>query len=169
MPPNRNRMTLGVQVGTLVAVMSCLTSCATVPKAPTALDDYAKKFHAAPGKSLIYVARGHGLGAGILFQVVLDGEAVGVIGPGTYFVLTTAPGDRTVAVLSAENEDQVKIRTEPGGLYFVRVWAKFGWKSARTWIKQIHAEAGMEAVRAASLAAASSADVRGGTGGASGD
>ena len=70
-------------------------------------DADAKKFQPEPGKASIYMSRGMGIGVAVVVQTQLDGRVIGEAGPGTYELVSVAPGHHTVAVAGMENVEML--------------------------------------------------------------
>ncbi|HEV7571783.1 MAG TPA: DUF2846 domain-containing protein [Thermoanaerobaculia bacterium] len=140
---------------TLALVALCLASCAaTVPIAPKVIDESAKLFVAPPDRSVVYIERENAYkGKAILFQVGMDGKMLGGIAAGTFYAETVAPGEHVITALSNENQDSLRLSTEPGLTYFVKVEPRWGMVSARVSLKQTDATEGKRIASSSSLAA----------------
>jgi len=139
-----------------VAVLALLlTACAaTIPIAPKTVDEAAKTFTAPPDQSVIYIAReSQYFGKAILFQVAVDGKLLGGIARGTYYMVQVPPGEHSMTTLSNENQDSLKLKTEAGKVYYVKVTARLGAVSARVSLQQLSDEEGRELVKSGTLAA----------------
>ncbi|OAI41842.1 hypothetical protein AYO41_05170 [Verrucomicrobia bacterium SCGC AG-212-E04] len=116
-----------------LALLTLLTvsGCATTPMTTATEDTEAKQFTPPKGKANIYVYRGGGVGAGILFPLTLDGRKVGAMAPETFACLTVSPGNHTVALDSTENAQQQVVDAKAGASYFFRVESTIGLAMAR--------------------------------------
>lgn len=139
---------------TVVLMSIALLGCAsTVPVASPAADARAKQFAAPVGKSMIYVVRSPGrYGSAILFQVGLDGKPLGGIASKTYFAVAVDPGDHVVTASGSENQDELRLTTEPDKLYFVRVNVKSGLMSGRVDLEHATDVVGRDFIQRSSLA-----------------
>ena len=139
----------------LVVVALCFISCAaSVPVAPRVVDESVKQFLSVPDRSVVYIARENAFkGKAILFQVSIDGKMLGGIAAGTYYAEVVAPGGHVISAVSNENQDSLKLTTEAGSVYFVRVEPRWGMVSARVSLKQVDAMEGKRIVSGGSLAA----------------
>jgi hypothetical protein len=128
----------------LLLVALLVTGCASVTM--TSLDDdaRAKAFNVKPDKSLIYLYRNETWSTQIV-SVTLDGKVAGQIGPQTYYMWEVTPGAHEVASL-VESISMLKLTTEPGRLYFIKIEAKMGWTAARSLLQQVDEETGRKAV-----------------------
>lgn len=136
----RRRLAL---IGIVVAA-----ACASIPKASPELDAQAKRFDAPPsGKVLIYVFRpSQFIGSAVALPVLVNGTAVGANGPGTYIVVSVAPGPVTVATQTGEAFERVAIQAVADSTYFVYQQARMGLGGARATLKLVDSSAGREGV-----------------------
>jgi hypothetical protein len=140
-----------LSLATTLLLMSC---AATVPIAPKVIDDSAKAFAAPPERSVIYIARENAYkGKAILFQVGLDGKMLGGIAAGTYFAETVSPGEHTVTALSNENQESLKVTTEAGTAYFVKVEPRWGMVTAKVGLTLTNPIDGKRIVSSGAMAA----------------
>jgi hypothetical protein len=123
-----------------------LAGCASVPMTSPTLDSEAKAFTPESGKANIYVDRGGGVGAGVEFQVVLDGRITGSLAPKTFQLLSVSPGEHTLLVQGGENLQQQKPVAEVGKNYFYRVSVHMGWAAARVHLDPMSEVEGRKAV-----------------------
>ena len=125
-----------------------LISCtATVPLMPDRFDEEAETFEPQAGVANIYVVRdGRFAGSAVLFQIMLDGKIKGSVAPGTYLLLEVGDGSHTVAVMTRENVDRVRLETRTGSNYFIEVEPKMGWLEARVILTEIDASKGRKLV-----------------------
>jgi hypothetical protein len=124
-----------------------LAGCATVPMATVEQDIEAKSFTSIPGKSNLYIARRNAyFGAAITFRIMVDGNPIGSIGPGTYHLVAVEPGQHSILVSSNENSDQVMFEASAEKSYYFQVRVSMGLITARTEIDQIDEGSGMQLV-----------------------
>ncbi len=102
----------------LLAIMSALAGCASVPMMPLKDDVQAKTFTVSKDKSNIYLYRNETFGGAIPMTVTLDGKVAGQTGPETYFLWEVAPGSHMISSV-AENTAFINLVTKPGEAYFV--------------------------------------------------
>ena len=132
-----------------VAVVSLmLISCAaTVPVMTDEYDAQAEMFDPKQEGANIYVVRdGRFSGSAVLFQIMLDGKIKGSVAPGTYLLLEVGAGSHTVAVMTRENVDRVRLEAMAGSNYFIEVEPKMGWLAARVMLTEIDASKGRRLV-----------------------
>ncbi len=124
------------------------TSCATVPLTPPELDRLAKEFNSHPDKAIIYIVRPEKFrGSHIIHYPRLDQKMLGGLKDGTYGVVEVEPGPHQVRVLAEENVGVVKLETEAGRLYFVRIQSVMGTWAPRVSVDLLSEEQGKELVR----------------------
>ena len=83
-----------------VVCSALLVGCASAPRTSTSLDEEGKKFTSEPGRANIYVARpGKFVGAGLNVETSLDERSGGPVAPGTYQLLSVAPGKHAVSIV----------------------------------------------------------------------
>lgn len=95
-----------------------LTGCALGPQAPVEADAKARLFQPVPDKAVVYLLRDHG---DIFVQEVtvsVDGKDMGSTWPGSYFRWELEPGTH-VLVSQTAPPAVLKLRTDPGGVYYV--------------------------------------------------
>ena len=152
---NTDRGGLGVLIaGTCLATLLLLSGCAaTVEMATPELDQAAKTYVPPEGQANIYVTRKDQFtGSAVLFQVVVDGQMLGAIAPGTYHMMSVEPGRHVIAATSMENQTSQKIEAEAGHCYFFEVTPKTGWMAARVDVQPMSETEGRAAVSENSLA-----------------
>ncbi len=125
-----------------------LSGCAaTVPVMEDKFDADAKSFKTEKNKANIYVVREDAFaGSAVLFQVLIDGKVRGAIAPGTYLLFKVKPGSHSVAVITQENAESVKISARTGKNYFVEITPTMGWMAARVSVKNIEQDKGHQLV-----------------------
>ncbi len=125
-----------------------LGSCAaTVPLTTKELDAKGKLFSPPDDKANLYVVRGGGLAArGVLFQVIMDGEILGAVAPGTYLLIEVEPGNHKVSVIAEENQESVEVEAETRRNYFVEVSPKAGLTSGHVSVAALDDTTGRDLV-----------------------
>ena len=68
-----------------------------------------------------YLRRSRHAGATILFQVIMDGQMLGGIAPGTYHLRPLQPGEHIIAATSNENQESLLMVMEAGHNYVIQV------------------------------------------------
>ncbi len=148
--PRRIQMNIIAALKTVavVAVSLLLISCAaTVPVMTDEYDAQAEAFEPKQGEANIYVVRdGSFAGSAVLFQIMLDGKIKDSVAPGTYLLLEVNGGPHTVAVMTRENVDRVRLEARAGSNYFIEVEPKMGWLAARVILTEIDASKGRRLV-----------------------
>jgi hypothetical protein len=130
---NTLRMRIRAFATTFVLALLTCGCAASIPLASKSEDSAVRATTGPPeGKASIFVERGNNFaGSAILFHLVVDGQRIGGIAPGTYRVVTVAPGLHRVTMFSNENEATRDINAEAGREYFFGVGSRPGWGSAR--------------------------------------
>jgi hypothetical protein len=137
----------------IVALLLVSGCAATIDLASAEDDAAAKRFTTPQGESNIYITRKEQFtGSAVLFQVAVDGRMQGGIAPGTYHVVSVAPGLHSVSVTTSENQSMQKVDTLAGENYFFEVKPKMGWIAARAEVVQLTESDGRAAIAANSLA-----------------
>ncbi len=135
----------------LLAIMSALAGCVSVPMAALKDDVQAKTFTVSEDKSNIYLYRNETLGGAVLMTVTLDGKVAGQTGPLTYFMWEVAPGSHSISSV-AENMVTLDLVTEPGKAYFVWQEVKMGLFMARSQLQEVDSKTGRAGVNECKLA-----------------
>jgi hypothetical protein len=131
----------------LAVCAALLVGCASVPLPMTSgtLDAEAKQFVPEPGKASIYVNCSRGVSAGLFaFQTVLDGRGAGSLMSNTYHLLHVSPGQHTLTVAGAKQEELQRLTAEAGRNYFFRV--SLGWASDHAHHESVTEEQGRRQV-----------------------
>lgn len=140
-------------ISTVIATLLLAACAATVQLAATDEDMAAKAFAPAPGMANVYVTReSRFTGSAVLFQLVVDQKVVGGIAPGTYHLVSVAPGPHTISVTTNENQSMQQIDAVAGQSYFFEVRPKMGLISARVEVAALAEAEGQAAVAENSLA-----------------
>lgn len=101
----------------LLPLLMLLTACSTL--GPAMGDMSAKQFYSVPKKSVIYVVR-EAPDLDPRPTVITLGAAIeGLTYPGAFVRWVVAPGAHRIAGFGAD-AGAIELRTEPGGVYFVR-------------------------------------------------
>jgi hypothetical protein len=80
-----------------MAFCMLLAACASVPVASPEMDMKAKNMTPPPGKALLYVYRGAVfVSSAVLFEIGVDGQAVGQLAEKTYLTVVVEPGRHRV-------------------------------------------------------------------------
>ena len=139
---------------TVASALVLLAGCAaTVELAEPDEDQAAKAFVPAAGQANIYVTRKDQFtGSAVLFQLVVDQRVIGGIAPGTYHLVSVAPGPHTVSVTTSENQSMEEVEAVAGESYFFEVRPKMGWIAARAEVSRMSDAEGRAAVSENSLA-----------------
>ena len=141
----------------LVLAFLLLQGCASVQMASNEADSAAKAFNVTPEKSTIYLFRDEFMGAAVTMDVYLDGKFQGFTGANTYFVWVVDPGEHEIKSV-AENDEVVKITTEPGKIYYIWQEVKMGIMSGRNKLSVVDEERGKKGVNASKLIDVSQAE-----------
>jgi len=136
-------------LGSLVVLL--LGACASVPMATPEEDARAKEMLPPPGKALIYLYRNESMGAGVSFDVTLDGKPVGSTAANTYFMWVVDPGKHTITS-KGENLDEITLNCEADRRYFVWQEVKMGFLYARNKLQQVSLADGLKGVNECKLA-----------------
>jgi hypothetical protein len=137
----------------MLAVAGPLTGCASVPKAPPALDVEAKSFSPSEGKARLYVVRPDAMmGAAVVLHVIVDGRELGSTARGTYLMTEVEPGAHTVGSRTAENADQERVTAEAGRCYFFVIRPRMGFLAARVGLEAVSEGEGRKEVTRAKRA-----------------
>ncbi len=135
------------QIATAVVAVTLLVGCASVPPAPSSLEQKAKEFIPSFGKARIYLFRERNIfGAAIQFQVALDGRIAGGTGPGTFFMFEVPPGKHVVSSSTAESVSALEINAEPDRNYFIRQRQNLGVVGPRVELVRVDETEGRKAV-----------------------
>jgi len=121
-------------------------------------DTDAKRFIAETDGGNIYIHRGNGIGSAIVFQAVIDGKTVGSLAPNTYLLAKVPTGSHSISVTSNENSEQMTIKVEPKGNYFLKVTPAMGFGSARVHLSSVSEEQGKKDVAHSKLALGNGGD-----------
>lgn len=110
---------------TTALAVTCITACASVPKADGVLVASARSFTPTPGRARIYVVRIKSMfGASLAQPVIVDGRIIGTTGPGTFLMTEVEPGPHVVSAAAQGNAQAQQIEAEAGQCYFVKMWLR---------------------------------------------
>lgn len=139
----------------LALIAAVLGACsAAIPLASPGLDAQAKLFEPVPEKAVLYVVQNGGYEARrALFQVFVDGRAVGSLTGWTFHRLVIEPGEHSLIASSPENELAYSVSLDRGAVRFVGLTSKIGWTDMRVGeIRELSNEQGHRDVSQARLA-----------------
>ena len=145
---------LSRHIGVALVVGLIALGCASVRLADPAQDITSKEFVVPPGRALIYVVRDGGFiyGAYQFFRISLDGRDHGPLTEGTYFVFSVDPGLHAVMAAWKENAESIRIPTNAGSAYFVRVQSGITWVKTTVTVSALSDEKGKAAILATKMA-----------------
>lgn len=149
----RNKMKKSIFLA-LMACSALLAGCVSVPLTSASLDSDAKKFQPEAGKSSMYINRKNAIfGGGVMVQSVVDGRMVGSLAPGTYQLISVAPGEHIVTTSGQfYGVKQTRVNTEQGKNYFFDISVGIGWITPNINIKRTEEEEGRKCVTASKRA-----------------
>lgn len=138
----------------LLFIVIILTSCAT----PLSL--HLKKVNANyeihpednNGHIFIYRESEHALGARGIY-ITANGQRVGGVNNGTYFVYDTMPGEAEITaenLLDRNSSVKRKIMVERGNKYYIRASFKTGFWDAKPYIEIVYDKEGEQAIKSLS-------------------
>ena len=105
-----------------IACSALLVGCASAPMTSASLDQEGKKFTSEPGRASIYVARpGKFVGGALNVETSLDGRSVGPLAPGTYQLMSVAPGRHAVSTVIAGIPAFGHVTAEADKNYFFKI------------------------------------------------
>ena len=105
-------------------------------------DSLAKNFTPTPGKAIVYIIRPSIMAAAIEMRLDCDSFFVGWINPKTYLFTVLDSGDHTF-IAKSENKSTLKIHLDGGQKYYLEQDAKMGIMYARTKLRIITPEVGI--------------------------
>ena len=115
-----------------VVCSALLVGCASAPMTSASLDEEGKKFTSEPGRANIYVARpGKFVGGALNVETSLDGRPVGPLAPGTYQLLSVAPGKHQVSTLIVGLFAFGNLTAEADKNYFFQITLSMNWLQPR--------------------------------------
>nr|WP_297347340.1 DUF2846 domain-containing protein [uncultured Glaciecola sp.] len=129
----------------MIALVSLLSGCASVPMASLDADNRAKQFNVDSNKANIYLYRDESMGGAIAMPVALDGHIAGKTGSKTYFYWSVEPGEHEITSLT-ENTARIKVIAKAGQNHFIWQEVKMGLWTARSQLHEVSDEKGKKAV-----------------------
>lgn len=135
----------------VLAIVSTLVGCASVPMADTAQDQALKNFQAPENNAGVYIYRNESIGGAIKMDVEIDGVVIGETAAKTFFYKEVTPGKHTVTSKS-ENTDSVEIDVAAGTLTYIWQEVKMGILYARTRLHLVDESTGRKGVLECNLA-----------------
>ena len=136
---------------TMLAVVSLLVGCASVPMGDPKQDAALKTFTPKPDVAGIYVYRNESMGAAIKMDVEVDGQNIGQTAAKTYLYKEVAPGKHIVTG-KAENNSSVEVNAIAGKLYYIWQEVKMGLMYAGNKLQLMDEAEGQKGVKESSLA-----------------
>ena len=128
----------------VVSSIALMAGCASVNKAPAAVDAESKQFKANASVAQVYVYRNETLGAALSMPVAVDGKVAGSTGPHSFFKFNLPAGSHTIT--SQGDESKLTLNTEPGKLYFVWQEVKMGMLSGSSKLQLVPEDQGKKGV-----------------------
>lgn len=132
-----------------VSIVMIASGCASINKAPVALDTEAKQFKTKPDIAQVYVYRNETLGAAISMPVTVDNQLAGNTGPNSFFKFDLKPGSHTFT--SQGDGSELTVDTEVGKLYFIWQEVKVGMFSGGSKLQLVDPAKGMKGVSECTL------------------
>src|SRR5207249_4528232 len=101
--------------------------CRTAPLANVEEDAVAKVFTPPPDKGNLYIVRDETfIGRAYTFEVLVDGQLLGVTGPATYLLISLSPGTHKVASTHTRFFS-IDVAVESGQNHFIRQIPHIDW------------------------------------------
>jgi len=134
-------------LGSMVLFL-CASCAVNVQMASHEQDVLAKTFQAPSDKSLIYLIRiSKFTGSMLVVPPVVDRLAVGNLKNGSYAVVEVTPGKHVISVMDTfEGNSIIKIDTEAGKLYFIKMHISTGWAAPKITLEAINEDEGRKLV-----------------------
>jgi hypothetical protein len=102
-----------------IFVSVIFVSCVTAKTATVDQDRDAKQFTPADGTANVYIARKNELpGSTVPFRILVDGQEIGILLPGTYQMAVLNPGQHRIEVKAGFNSARENLDTKAGKNYF---------------------------------------------------
>ena len=114
----------------IASALLFLVGCASVPMAPSNLDQKAKSFENSSDKATLYIYRNENFGAAISMEVLVNNQPIGQTAAKTYFKYDLTPGHYQIQS-KAENTSILDLDVLAGKSYFVWQEVKMGFIYAR--------------------------------------
>lgn len=130
-----------------------LQGCASVPMASEQADR-ARKVFSPPTEGAVglYIYRNSVIGQSIKQSVYLNGKEIGQTANKVYIYVEVAPGQHVLSTESEFGNNDLKISTLSGRLYFIEQVMKMGLFSGSSTLLQVGESEGQRAVRQCALA-----------------
>ena len=125
------------------------SGCASINKAPAALDAEAKKFKPNASYAQVYVYRNETLGAALSMPVTVNGKLAGTSGPNSFFKFDLPEGKHTLT--SQGNESILEIETQVNKNYYVWQEVKMGAFSGGSELQLVDEAKGQSGVKECTL------------------
>jgi hypothetical protein len=126
-----------------------MSGCASINKAPAALDAEAKQFTPNPNHAQVYVYRNESFGGAISMPVTVDGKSAGNTGPKSYFKFNLPEGKHVIT--SQGDKSTLNIETENNKNYYVWQEVKMGALSAGSHLQVVDETKGQAGVKECTL------------------
>jgi len=119
----------------IIAVLTLMNACASVPVAPSEADVQLKNMTPPPGKALLYVYRDNLFaGSAVIFNIYIDGQRIdGSIAVNTFLVVELEPGEHHFCYVASHRdpatipsflaENYLMIHVSAGKKYYAKVSA----------------------------------------------
>ncbi|MAG65962.1 DUF2846 domain-containing protein [Pseudomonas sp.] len=121
------------------------TGCASINKAPSAMNTEAKQFNTHPDYAQVYVYRNETFGAALSMPVSVDGRQAGTTGPKSFFRFQLEPGQHTIS--SQNGASSLLLNTEANRNYFVWQEVKMGLVSGGSKLQVVSEQQGRAGVQ----------------------
>ncbi len=121
------------------------TGCASINKAPGAMNTEAKQFNTHPDYAQVYVYRNETLGAALSMPVSVNGRQAGTTGPKSFFRFQLEPGQHTIS--SQNGASSLLLNTEANRNYFVWQEVKMGLVSGGSKLQVVSEQQGHAGVQ----------------------
>ena len=140
-------------MGVLIAFVSMVTGCASVPLASTETDAARKRFDPpTEEKAGVYVYRTSSIGQALKKTVCVDEIPLGRTAPNTYFYIEVDPGKHTVSTESEFGYNSLDFIADAGVNYFFEQYLKMGIFVGGANVKAVSQEKGKAEVLKCKLA-----------------
>jgi len=136
-------------VASVIVGTAFVSGCASVNKAPAAMDAEAKKFAPNANYSQVYVYRNETMGAALSMPVTVDGKLAGTTGPNSFFKFDLPAGKHVIT--SQGNESKLDIETLNNKNYYVWQEVKMGAFSGGSKLQLVDEAKGKAGVRECTL------------------
>jgi hypothetical protein len=133
----------------VILSIAIISGCASIKKAPIAMDTEAKQFKTNAAVAQVYVYRNESLGAALSMPVAVDGKLAGNTGANSFFKFDLSPGVHKIS--SQGDESEITINTEAGKLYFIWQEVKMGMFSGGSKLQIVDEKEGMKGVSECTL------------------